>query len=134
MAKLHWRCNMLDFKKGVNGKWRVATFMKSYDFYEMLRLWWKVVTFMKSYNFYEKLWLLWKVVIFMKGDDHSQRLWIFQRFVTFPVRHNKNLFAPPFVFYKFRDFLSFWYLYSGDWDHFTLGGHIPNQTSDTRGE
>lgn len=70
--------NLLDFKKGVNGKWRVATFMKSCDFYEMLRLWWKVVTFMKSCNFYEKLWLLWKVVTFMKGDDHSERLWLFR--------------------------------------------------------
>ena len=138
----------------MNGKWRVATFMKSCDFYEMLRLIWKVVTFMKSCDFYEKLWLLWKVVTFMKGDDLSERLWLFQRFVTFPVRHNKNLFAPPFVFYKLRGFLSFynrilsvlycrcvvrwhrsfWYLYSGDWDHFTLGGHIPNQTSDTRRE
>ena len=81
--------------------------MKSCDFYEKLRLWWKVVTFMKSCNSYEKLWLLWKVVTFMKGDDHSERLWLFQRFVTFPVRHNKNLFSPPFVFYKLRDFLSF---------------------------
>ena len=91
---------LLDFKKGVNEKWRVVTFMKSCDFYEMLRLWWKVVTFMKSCNFYEKLWLLWKVVTFMKGDDLSERLWLFQRFVTFPVRHNKNIFALPFIFYK----------------------------------
>ena len=81
--------------------WRVVTFMKCYDFYEKLWLLWK------SCDFYEKLWLLWKVVTFMKGDDLSERLWLFQRFVTFPVMHNKNFFALPFVFYKLRDLLSF---------------------------
>ena len=81
--------------------WRVVTFMKCCDFDE--KLW----TFMRSCNFYEKLWFLWEVVTFMKDDDHSERLWLFQRFVTFPVRHNKNLFALSFVFYKLRDFLSF---------------------------
>ena len=149
----------------MNGKWRVTTFMKNCDFYEMLRLLWKVVTFMKSCDFYEKLWLLWKVLTFMKGDNLSERFWLFQRFVTFPVRHNKNFFALPlfsinwgisshfkknlwtsssttkssilsvlYCRWVIRWHRSFWYLYSGDWDHFTLGGHIPNQTSDTRGE
>ena len=87
--------------------WRVVTFMKCCDFYEKLWLLWKVVTFMKSCHFYEKLWLLWKVVTFMKDDDLSERLWLFQRFVIFLVRYNKNIFSPPFAFYKLRDFLSF---------------------------
>ena len=84
------------------------------DYWVLKRCEWKmkVVTFMKSCDFYEKLWLeklwlLWKVVTFMKSDDLSKRLWLFQRFVTFPLRHNKNLFALPCVLYKFRDFLSF---------------------------
>ena len=81
--------------------------MKSCDFYEELWLLWNVATLMKSCDFYEKLQFLWKVVTFMKGDDFSERLWLFQRFVTFPVRHNKNHFSPPFVFYKLRNFLSF---------------------------
>lgn len=79
-------------KKGVNGKWRVATFMKSCDFYEML------LTLMKSCDFYRKLWLLWKVTTILKDCDFSKGLWPFR---------NKNLFVPPFVFYKLRDFLSF---------------------------
>ena len=58
--------------KGVNGKWRVATFMKSCDFDEKLRLLWRVVTFIKSCDFYEKLWLLWKVVTFPKDCDFSK--------------------------------------------------------------
>ena len=87
--------------------------MKSCDFYEELWLLWNVATLMKSCDFNEKLWFLWKVVTlwkvltFMKGDDLSERLWLFQRFVTFPVSHNKNLFALSIVFYKLRDFLSF---------------------------
>ena len=83
--------------------WKVVTFMECCDFHEKLWLLWKVATFMKI------LWLLWKVVTFMKGDHLYGKLWLFQRLVTFPVRHNKNLFALPFVLYKLRDFLSFYY-------------------------
>ena len=53
-------------KKGVNGKWRVATFMKSCDVYEKLRLIWKMMTVMESCDFYERWRHFWKIVTFPK--------------------------------------------------------------------
>ena len=55
---------------------RVASFMKSCDFYEMLQLLWKVVTwkgmtFMESCDFYERWRPLWKIVTFPKVCDLS---------------------------------------------------------------
>ena len=94
LKRCEWKMKSCDFYEELWLLWNVATFMKSCDFYEKLRLLWKIVTW-------------WKVVTFMKGDDLSERLWLFQRFVTFPVKHNKNLFALSFVLYKLRDFLSF---------------------------
>ena len=47
--------------KGVNGKWRVVTFMKSY------------VTLMKSCDFYERWWPFQKIVTFPKICDLSDK-------------------------------------------------------------
>ena len=139
--------------------WRVVTFTKCCEFYEKLWLLWKLATFMKNCDFYGKLWLLWKVTTFLKDCDFSKGLWpfrygtirTFSHYLLFSINwgisshFKKNLWTSSsttkssilsvlycrWVVHWHR---SFWYLYSGDLDHFIVGGHKPNQISDTRGE